>query len=276
MRPSTSISGQVVVAMALASMLVVAGCPDDGDSRGGQRNLDSSPGADAGDLLPVEDGADTPSPDDAVAPDDGPAPDDTGLPDMLDEPETGPDVVEEEVQVQLVELGEVVPEGRTPEGMALTDKLEVEVPEGAISFTVAGMGVNDNMYSVYEMTSPSGEEIVTPEVHGQVDPIMEMFTQPFTGQMLSPNRAVVGEGLGAILVPNTPAVALEVGTYSFRIVSADAQSGRAAREPFQVEVWLLRRAARHRGPRPPPALHRLQELDRRHRPGGRGVRPGAR
>jgi hypothetical protein len=108
----------------------------------------------------------------------------------------------------LVDLGEVT----TLEGE--TEDLTIEVPEGASVMFLVGVARGGQFVVPLRAQAPDGTEVIVPEA--DVDESTERFFAGYPGPATSENRAIGRPRAAATIIPNTPRVSLQSGTWTVR------------------------------------------------------------
>lgn len=115
-----------------------------------------------------------------------------------------------------------------PEGYSLTDLGEVETVAGETpdltfeadgtvrDFFVVAIGPETSYVVPLSIVAPDGTAIVVPEREFP-DFIVDQYFAGFAGPSTSPNRVTGRPRAVAAMVPNTPSIAMQAGTWTFRI-----------------------------------------------------------
>jgi len=112
------------------------------------------------------------------------------------------------------------------DGVGYTAVMSVEIPDDAVSFTITGVGSPAVRYHVDGLQAPSGNWLApqawkdSPINGGQADICLVCV-----------NRIVSSETAHSVLVPNTPDVAVEAGTYSFRFYGYTSEAAGVFQPP---------------------------------------------
>jgi hypothetical protein len=108
----------------------------------------------------------------------------------------------------LVDFGEVP----TLEGE--TEDLTIEVPEGASVLFLVGVARDGEFVVPLRAQAPDGTEVITPDA--EVEESTERYFAGFPGPGTSDNRAIGRPRAAAAMIPNTPRVSLQPGTWTVR------------------------------------------------------------
>lgn len=161
-----------------------------------------------------------------------------------DDSEDGDDGADLPVEESDVRTGPIEADGRfpsfAPPGFEIHPTIDLEVVDGETAdvtfeadgetraFYVVAASHPDTHVVVLRLVAPDGTEIIQPDA--EVDELGEAYFAGFPGPSTSVNRAVVRPGSAAVLVPNTPSVAMMPGTWTARVgvydlrYDADAQA----------------------------------------------------
>jgi hypothetical protein len=163
-----------------------------------------------GDDNPIEDGLGAPS--DGGAPPitdgGGPSDTDTALPDS--------DLGGEDDTLSVLLLASVSLDSNT----GLSEPIAIKVPADAVSLAISVSGSPGVYYAVDELTAPSGAELVSTGWYMSPN-------NPGGHQLCIPcaNRISASSGAHTTLVPMSPSVSVEGGTYMVRLVAFDVVIG---------------------------------------------------
>lgn len=115
-----------------------------------------------------------------------------------------------------------------PDGYSLTDLGEIETLAGETpdltfeadgtvrDFFVIAIGPEGSYIVPLSIVAPDGTAIVVPE-REYPDFIVDQYFAGFAGPSTSPNRVTGRPRAVAAMVPNTPSIAMQAGTWTFRI-----------------------------------------------------------
>lgn len=111
-----------------------------------------------------------------------------------------------------------------------SDALTLDLPGDVVALQVVMVDATDAaLLVVTTLEGPDGQRLVDPEA--AVDP--DLLLGPFPAAAASPNPAVaLASGVGGLLAPNSPAVALTPGPWRLRLGAVDALS----EAPFDGDV----------------------------------------
>ena len=147
---------------------------------------------------------------------------DTATPDTATPDTAGPDTATPDTsgggpaRVDLLHLGM-----QAHDATGYTGTLELTLPEDAVSFEITTVGEPGRTYVVDGLQSPSGKYLVH-------EGWFKSAQNPGGSQLclICPIRVSAMETAGGVLVPNAPDVAVEAGTYTFRVFAFHtAQAG---------------------------------------------------
>jgi len=118
----------------------------------------------------------------------------------------------------------------TTDNTGRSEFLSITVPEDAVSFSINVVGSPGVFFAVDALRDPNDKQIV----------FEDWYSSPLNGKqpsvcVICMNRIASGERAHSILVPNTPAVELVPGVYSFRIY-AFMQGGSVFQPEFSPAV----------------------------------------
>lgn len=117
---------------------------------------------------------------------------------------------------------------KLPDGYSLTDLGEIETVAGETpdltfeadgtvrDFFVVAIGPEGSYIVPLSIVAPDGTALVTPE-RQYPDLIIDQYFAGFAGPATSPNRVTGRPRAVAAMVPNTPSIAMQTGTWTFRI-----------------------------------------------------------
>lgn len=153
--------------------------------------------------------------------------------------------------------GQIDVDGRLPtdlpEGYSLTDLGEIatlsgETPDltfeadGTVQdFFVVAIGAEGAYLVPLSIVAPDGTDLVRPEPL-QMDFLIDQYFAGFAGPATSPNRVAGRPRAVAAMVPNTPSIPMQAGTWMFRIgqvtLGIDATTNAPAHQPFEGPVRI--------------------------------------
>ena len=112
------------------------------------------------------------------------------------------------------------------EGFGYTSVLSVDIPDDAVSFTINAVGTPGVQYHVDGLKSPTDNYLI----------LENWKDSPLNGGQSSicvvcVNRVISSETAHSVLIPNSPKVSLESGTYTFRLFGYTSQSSGAFAAP---------------------------------------------
>lgn len=121
-------------------------------------------------------------------------------------------------------------------------EVELELPEGVVSFTVVLVASREVTSIIKTMDGPEGR-LVTDDP-ANVTQIEQFLLGPFAPQFKSPNRVIQDKGVAAALFPNNPMVRVTGGSYRMTIAAVNLRGNQATPYigPVEVEVYYRTRA----------------------------------
>jgi hypothetical protein len=140
-----------------------------------------------------------------------------------------------ETTVDTIDLGSVTINGGS-------EPITIDLPEDVISLTLLAIEGTDSAFvGVGLLEGPDGTILVAENPPGGILPNAQ-FAALFPGPFSSPNRfATSATGVGGLLAPNNPSVAVTPGTWTIELLAAD-QNGRPANTTVQLTAHVKRAA----------------------------------
>lgn len=124
-----------------------------------------------------------------------------------------------------------------------SEPFTLELPDDVLSLTLVAEDIQDKLLiAVNQLEGPNGEILISENPPGGIPSAAQMMT-PFPGPFSSPNRyAVAATGIGAMLAPNNPNVAVSGGTWQLQLQAIDMNQ-RPGNGEVQVSAQIKRGAA---------------------------------
>jgi hypothetical protein len=129
----------------------------------------------------------------------------------------------------------------------LTEPLSLSVDAETRALHVIGISHSGTFVLLMDAQAPDGTSWVSPEPAEPVSPELDRYLGGFPGPGLSPNKVVPRPRAAAALLPNTPALALQPGLWTFRLgvhrLHYDGLAAQYDNEPLDaaVRVGVLER-----------------------------------
>ncbi|MCA9537812.1 MAG: hypothetical protein KC620_02925 [Myxococcales bacterium] len=121
-----------------------------------------------------------------------------------------------------------------------TDFLEVELPDDVVSLTIIAEGEPTVLFCINHLEGPDGTILVAQDPPGVTLSPFDQQISPCPGAFKSPNRsATTTTGIGAVLAPNNPGVAVGPGRWRYRASAIGAFGPVTTRARFKL---LIKRA----------------------------------
>lgn len=135
--------------------------------------------------------------------------------------------------VDTVDLGAVEINGSS-------ERLTIDLPDDVISLTLVAVEQTDSAFiGVGHLEGPNGEILISENPEGGLLPNAQFFAL-FPGPFSSPNRyASAASGVGGMLAPNNPGVAVTPGTWTVQLLAAN-QQGRPANTTVDLTAHIKR------------------------------------
>lgn len=122
-----------------------------------------------------------------------------------------------------------------------SEELEIDLPEDVLSVTMIALADETHMVSIVDFIDPFGEVLVSENPPGVTLTQFDQFLSPFPGPFKSPNRvAVASTGVGTLLAPNNPNVALRGGNWGYRLKAINATTGSPATINIDLLIFIKR------------------------------------